>query len=448
MDKVNNIVPPKWPLRILRFFVKKEYLEEIEGDMEEIFYENTEQFSISKAKRIYTWEMLKLLRPVLIRNMQFFQTLTQYGMLRNYFKVSLRGLMKYPLNSSINIIGLSMAIGIAIFAYGFARWTFSTDQFHEHKNEVFMATIFADREGQLHQYGQTPRPLGEMLKNDFAHITKVCRIDDRSVVVKKGDNVFHERIRFTDPEFLEMFTFPLKWGTPQSLQDVNSIILSEDMSIKYFGDENPVGQMILVKFDKTRSKEFKVTGVAQEFPKSKTITFNFLINLQNFRTAESNYDFNDWKEVLSATLIQVDNAANIKSIETGMDKYKKLQNEVAPVDWAISSFAFEPLATLHQNAENIRNDISRSSDTNYKTIYWLICIGGLLLALACFNYINIAIVSATKRLKEIGVRKSIGATRKVMIVQFLTENMVITFFALVLGFVLGATVFIPWFEQQ
>ena len=72
---------------------------------------------------------------------------------------------------------------------------------------------------------------------------KVCRVEDRNVVVKYEDNVFHERVRYTDPEFLEMFTFPLKWGTAASLKDINSIILSEEMSIKYFGDQNPVGRV-------------------------------------------------------------------------------------------------------------------------------------------------------------------------------------------------------------
>ena len=97
MSHANNIAPPKWPLKILRFFVKKEYLEEIEGDMEELFYDNAEQLSLPKAKRIYTWEMLKLLRPVLMQNMTFFQTLTQYAMFRNYFKIAVRNLRRQTL---------------------------------------------------------------------------------------------------------------------------------------------------------------------------------------------------------------------------------------------------------------------------------------------------------------------------------------------------------------
>ncbi|MEX1240743.1 MAG: ABC transporter permease [Cyclobacteriaceae bacterium] len=446
MSQHKDINPPGWPLKLLRLFLKKEYLEEIEGDMEELFRENVERLSARKAKRIYAWEMLKLLRPILMGNLSGMQNLNQPAMFKNYFKVSLRSLMKNPVNSFINVFGLAVAIGICVFAYAFARWTFSRDQFHEHKNEVHLVTFLADRDGTLQQYGKAPRPLGEMLREDFTHIKSVCRVEDRNAVMKHEDHVFHERIRFTDPEFLEMFTFPMKWGTSNSLKDVNSIILSEDMSTKYFGDENPIGQSVLMIFDKDRSKEFTVTGVAKEFPESRTISFNFLANFENLRTADPGYNFHDWSEFVNATLIQVDNVSDLTSIEQGMEKYRKLQNDAVKEDWAISSFSLEPLSTLHKTSEYIRDDISRSSKNDYISVYFMVGIAVFMLALACFNYINIAIATAAKRLKEIGVRKSIGATKQTIIVQFLSENIVVTFFALAVGLILGYTFFIPGFE--
>jgi len=431
----------------MRFFMKKKYLEEIEGDMEEIFFDNVERFSIRKAKRIYTWEMVKLLRPILIQNFEGIDRLNQYAMFKNYFKVSIRGLIKNPMNSFINVFGLAIAIGLCVFAYAFTRWIYNTDQFHEHKNEVYLTTFFANRDGSLQEYGTTPRPLAEMLREDFAQIKKTCRVEDRNVIVKYEDNVFHERVRYVDPEFLEMFTFPLKWGTANSLRDINSIILSEEMSIKYFGEENPIGRDILLKFDESKSKAFKVTGVAKPFPDAHTIEFKFLINFENFHASDLKYDFHDWSAFVNATLIQVDNPSDLKSIERGMEKYKKLQNKAVDEDWKIASFAFEPLATLHQRSSSIKDDISLSSDAKYQSIVFvgIICI--FMLALACFNYINIAITTAVKRLKEIGVRKTIGATRGIVIVQFLTENVVVTFFALIVGIALGKFVFIPWIEN-
>ncbi len=449
MIKANNISPPAWPLNLLRFILKYEYLEEIEGDMEEIFRENIEQFSVRKARRLYAWEMLKLLRPNLIKNLEFFQHFNQLPIFKNYFKVSIRGLMKNPLNSFINVFGLAAAISICVFAYGFGQWALSRDQFHKNKKEVFLVTFSANRDGKLEQYGTTPRPLGELLKQDFPQIKKMCRVEDRSAVVKYVDNVFNERIRYTDPEFLEMFTFPLKWGTPSSLADVNSIVLSEKMSEKYFGTENPIGQSILVKFDKDRSKAFKITGVAEAFPVSRSFDFTFLINIENLRTSDPTYNYHDWSSFVGGTLIQVEDPSDIKSIGPKMDTYKRIQNTaVKKEDWAISSFGFEPLETMHLQTDNIRDDIFREgSGSNRASIMYLSAISILMLVLACFNYINIAITTAVKRLKELGVRKSIGATRGIIIVQFLTENIVITSFALILGVVLGWMVVIPWFER-
>lgn len=448
MKATEPVQPPRWPLKFLRFFLKEQYLEEIEGDMEEIFHENIEYFSVRKAKRIYTWEMLKLLRPGLIKSPAFFQRINQLPMFKNYFKVSVRGLMRSPLNSFINLFGLSAAISFCVFAYVFAQWTYNRDQFHENKDKVFLTSFYASREGVQHQYGQTPRPLAELLKQDFPQVEKVCRIEDRSAIVKHQDNVFNERVRYTDPSFLEMFTFPLKWGATSSLTDVNSIIISEPVAIKYFGDENPVGESILIKFDKDKSKEFKVTGVAKAFPSSRSLDFNFLINIENLRTTEPGYDFHDWSAFLNATLIQVSNPSDIKAIESGMAKYKDMQNAAVTEDWAIESFTFEPLATVHLKTDDIRDDVFRGGTaSNISSIGFLAVICLLMLVLACFNYINIAIVSASKRLKELGVRKTIGATRRVLIVQFLTENIVITFFALCVGLALAKFLVIPWFES-
>lgn len=440
------IQPPQWPVKILRFFLKEEYLEEIEGDMEEIFFENVERFSVRKARRLYAWEMIKLLRPNLIKNLEFVNHLIQYSMFKNYFKVSFRGLKKSPVNSFINVFGLAVAIGLAIFAYAFARWTYSTDQFHENKHSVYLITFSANRDGANQQYGTTPRPLAELLRQDFAQIKNTCRVEDRNAVMKYNDHVFHERVRYVDPEFLDMFTFPLKWGTAGSLHDVNSIILSEEMSIKYFGEENPIGQSIQMIYGKDQSKVFKISGVAKAFPKSRTISFNFLINVENLRTTEPDYNFDDWNAFVNATFIQVENSVDLITIKSKMEKYKALQNSVANEDWAISSFSFEPLATLHVQSEYIKDDISRSSKGNYVTIMFLVVIAMFMLTLACVNYINIAIATAAKRLKEIGVRKSIGATRKVVIVQFLTENVVVTSFALLIGLAMGYLFFIPGFE--
>ncbi|MFK7952501.1 MAG: ABC transporter permease [Ekhidna sp.] len=373
-----------------------------------------------------------------------FMSAIRTTLLKNYFKTTTRNMLKNPMSSFINIFGLAVAIGVSLVVFSFIDWNQKIDGFHENKEEIYLLTHFVDKEGTLEQYGQTPTPLAKMLREDFSQIESVCRLEDRSIVLKYGDNVFFENVRYADPEFLELFTFPLKWGSPKSLEDVNSIILSEKMAIKYFGEENPVGKNILMKFSEDKGKTFLISGVAEAFPKAHIIEFDFLINFENFQFSEPNYNLNDWKGSVNATLIQVKNPTDIEIIKQNMDKYLELRNQVKG-SWSFSSFGFEQLATLHQRTGNIRGDIGGASFI--EGIITLPIIAAFMLILACFNYINIAIVSAAKRLKEIGLRKVIGASRRLVIFQFLAENVFITFFATALGFILAAGLFLPWFNQ-
>lgn len=364
-------------------------------------------------------------------------------MFKNYLKTSLRSLLKNPLSSFINLFGLAVAIGVTLIVYSFMEFDLTVDDFHENKEKVYLTTFHVDRDGTERHLGLSPTPLGEMLRRDFSQIEKVCRVEDFGAVVKYEDKVFNQTIRYVDPEFLEMMTFPLKWGDPESLKDFNSIILSHNMSVKFFGDENPIGKNLLLVFG-DQKKSFMITGVAEKFPLAHAIDFQFLVHFENINTTHPDYDLTNWRGFVNATLIQVERPSDLQTVAEGMDKYKELQNSVRD-DWAISSFEFVKLADLHNRSGDIWSDISSGTEDEARLI--LPIIGIFMLLLACFNYINIAIVSAAKRLKEIGVRKVIGANKRLVITQFMAENIFITLFALLFGLLLGMFVFLPWFNQ-
>lgn len=444
-DRSNPGTPPKWPLRLLRVLLRDEYVEEIEGDMEELFQEWLEQRgSYAKARRQYIWETLQLARPVLMRQINGWTRLRPSPMFANYFKTSFRAHTRHPLTTFINVFGLSVAIGICLLVYTFMAYDQQIDQFHENKDNLYLATLNASRDGVTQQFGLSPRPLAEALRQDLPQVNNVCRIDEGNVVLKYSDNVFHERVRYADASFLKMFTFPLKWGVAQSLEDLNSIILSEDMSEKYFGEENPVGQTMTMIFNDSTKKEFMVTGVAATFPKERDLDFGLLINYDNLRTADVTFDAHSWSRFLRATWVQIDNESDLKVVNDQLQKYQKIQQAALP-EWGSSSFVLEPLTTLHERSSGIRDAIVQ--DTNVEGRIGMPIIAIFMIVLACFNYINIAIVSAAKRLKEIGVRKVIGANRFRVITQFLTENIFVTLFALVIGVALCYFIFLPWFVQ-
>lgn len=436
---MNNRLP-HIPYVLFKWYCRPERYEELHGDLEELF-NNRAKRNLIVAKILYWWDVIRCCQPYAWRKNKY-HFYPQHMMISNYLKVSFRGLLKSPTSSFINVFGLAVSIGVCVLVYEFMEYAYGIDSFHEKKHEVYLSTFHIEREGRQEQYGRSPLPLGAMLKEDFAQISEICRIVDKNVVIKRADDINYETIRFVDPAFLNMLTFPIKWGTSNSLIDPSNIVLSDDMRIKYFGDINPLGEEILVIFSEGNSKLFKVTGVAEAFPKTHGIHFDFLIHFDNLQTANTGFDAYDWSAFADATLIQVSDPASLQRISEGMDKYRQLQNN-AQDTWAISSFEFVQLADLYKKSNSIRDDISINPPTEAMVAFPII--GAFMLALACFTYVNIAVVSATRRMKEIGIRKTIGANRTRVFIQFMTENIFITLLAGIIGIILAAILFIPWF---
>ena len=365
-------------------------------------------------------------------------------MVKNFIKTALRSLAKNKLISFINIFGLSLAIGCSLVVYIFVDFAFSQDEFHENRESTFMVKNIVSRDGVEQIWGDSPAPIGEMMEADFPQIKHAVRIDNRNVVMKYEEKVFAEYVRFVDPEFLDMFTFPLASGNKDALNDPSKVVINKAIAEKYFGEENAIGeQIVLVINDKRES--FTIGGVAQEFPKTASFSFDILINFEKKFNIYEKEDRNDWTDFITSTFIQLNDPADITVVSSNMGKYVSLQN-AADEDWPAQAYTFEPLTTLSMNSHAIGADISGGDDPVGRII--LLTIAGFMMTLASFNYINISIASATKRLKEIGVRKVIGGTKKQLIFQFIGENLIICALALILGAIWARTLFVPWFNAQ
>ena len=431
---------PRIPSAFFRWYCRNDRFEEIHGDLEEFFRERCHEKGYRNAQWAYFLDVIRCCRPYAWKN-----TLgqnTQLVMFKNYYKTSLRSMLRNPLSSFINVLGLSIAIGICLVAYVFMEFDYRIDHHHELKDEVFATTFYADREGESAQYGFTPRPLGKGIVADIPQVVKACRIQDQEAVVKFGNQVFHERLRLVDPSFLDMLTFPLSGGTKATLREANNVIISHEMAIKYFGSEEPLGQDLLVIVGE-RSKRFKVTGVAKPFPEAHIIDFDFLVNFENNSFFDLGYEENDWASFLTATLIQA-KPEDIEEVKSFMDPYVALHNDVN-TEWKIEAYDFASVADLHHASATIRNGISYDGRAPGRITLPIIAL--MMLALACFNYINMAIVSSSKRLKEIGMRKVMGANRRKVIVQFLVENTLLTSIAVFTGVLLAIFVILPWFNE-
>jgi len=366
-----------------------------------------------------------------------------FGVSKNYFKVGVRSLLKNKVSSVINIVGLSIAIAVSIVVYLFMQLHLSTDAFHENAENIFIVGNIVDRDGNRQEWGDSPRPLGPAMAADFPQIERTTRVGYGGGTFQYEDKVFNEGVWFVDETFLHLFTFPLTYGDKNALADKNSVILSEEAAIKYFGLENPVGKHVTIAFGGEYLESFTVRGVAASLPNTASFKFNMLINYEKQRDI-SNMHMDDWAAYTAATFIQLKNPTDLQTVTANMDKYLDLQN-AASDDWPVTEFTFNNLRDISRRAMDINGSFANGAHPAALVVYPLIA--SFLLLLACFNYMNIAIATAAKRLKEIGVRKVIGSTKKQLVGQFLSENILLCLLALVLGAMTAHFLIIPSFNQ-
>ncbi len=360
-------------------------------------------------------------------------------MLKSYFKLAVRNLFKHKLSSIINIVGLAVAIGCSIVFYILLDKEYSSDRFHENTQKIFMITYTLEGDEGARRWGDSPLPLGQALATDFPQIKSCVRITDQNAKVTYQDKVFGETIRFADANFLEVFTFPLKKGLKTALSDKNALVINEDMAIKYFGDEDPIGKELLFTFGPSRQDIFVVQGVAKKFPHNASFSFGILASLEKWEDLLAK-DKNDWTERITATFIYVQDPEDVTMLASQMSRYN-VRHNAANIDRPVASFSFEPLATLSWESQEIERSVSSGSTP--QALILLFTIGLFLLLQACFNYVNIALASGTRRHKEIGIRKVIGCHRRQLVYQFLGENLLLCLAALICGLFLTEFLLLP-----
>jgi putative ABC transport system permease protein len=365
-------------------------------------------------------------------------------MIRNYLKSSIRHLLKNPLASFINVFGLAAAIGTTMLAYAYLSLELTYEGQHMNKDRLFMVTSKVDRDGKADVFGIAPQPLAKVMKSDFPQVEYASRIEKRNVVVKRGDNVFHETIRMADPDYLNMFTLDLYNEKFDAIKDMSSVVIHPQIAEKYFGNENPLGQSLDFQFKGGKKVTLKVVEIANSSEMETSFGFDFLVNFELLGLVDPDYRETNWSENISAAFIMTHKPEDLAVIQEKAKQYADVVNS-AQKDWHVLDFGFEPLSTLYDHSRSIRWGISRQSDPDGQVV--LVIIGILMLVLACLNYLNIAISSSTKRLKEIGVRKVIGANRLRLITQFIIENLLLSLIALVTGLFLAVYVFLPGFSS-
>ena len=334
-----------------------------------------------------------------------------------------------------------MTISIGLAVYVIVDQQYNLDRFHPENSRVFAVHSVINWEGAEQTWSKSPQMLGAVIKSDFPQISHMARVARKAAIIRNGDAVFYERLTFADPEFLEIFSFPLESGPAEALRDRDKIILSSHQAVKYFDSINPLGKTLRVIIDGD-THLFTVAGVAKPFPKTASFGFDFLLSLENLPELFGS-DLKSWKNFKDEalfTFLKVPDVSSLDQVEASMENYRQVLND-ANADWPVAQFRFQALPELARNSQYRLGCLACGSTPEVIIMFAVISL--VLLLSACFNYINISIASSTRRLKEIALRKVIGSSRRKIVFQFIVENLVFTLMAIVLGIVLASTVVIP-----
>lgn len=359
-------------------------------------------------------------------------------MLKNYFIIALRTFRKRKSFALINLAGL--AVGVACFwlISLYVQFELSFDRYHQKADRIYR--VVAHQPGNVYlgtdHFAVTQAVLAKTLKQEFPEVLEAITIDDISnVLMSVGNQNFYENdILFADAELFAIFDFSLLIGDPKTaLAEPFSIVLTQEMAHKYFGDENPLGQIIRYQDE----HDFKVTGVLRDIPKNSHFYFKMLMPFQARIAMSSNPEqYERWGNSSFYTYILVPEQFDQAAFEAKLiELVKKYHNEPWRDKENPHRYYLQALTDIHLFSK-INFDIGDNNDIRY--IYLLAGLAIIMLAIACINYINLTTARASLRAKEVGMRKVVGASRWQLVKQFTGESLLLTLTATLLAFAIVA----------
>jgi len=335
-------------------------------------------------------------------------------MLKNYFVVAWRNFLKKKGLSLINILGISFGISFALLAFLFIEDELSFDGFHKNKNSIYRVDIYrvrAEKPDFTSRSVSAPIPLSPALREAISSVKYSTRFNNNSDYVRIGKTQFLEDICYVDSDFLKMFTIEFISGnSTSSLNNLNDILISTAKAVKFFGTEDAVGKII-----ELNKKTYTVSGVFKPFPLNSSLEGEIFLRYENTKSFAGQHD--NWDSFYCSVFAQLNDGLDPATLESQLESFSKKHFGDNPK--FREGLTLTPLAQIHFD-----NQVPWHKVSNKKYSYILGSAAVVILLVACINYILISLSGSLSRAREIGVRKVIGATRKMIRFQFWSESLI------------------------
>lgn len=353
-------------------------------------------------------------------------------MIVNYIKTAFRNIFRNKFYSVINILGLSVGISVFLLIYFFIQYEFNFDKHFPGADQIYrITTDMIWENGDVQYTAMSPPPTAPTIKKDFPEVMAATRfrIDNSMLLEKRSETTMsvdlknYEVVFYVDSNFLDVFKLEIIQGSEATAFDFsNAILLSKSMVGKYFQNENPVGKTLILN----NKKSYVVKAVFEDIPKNSHFDFQILVNATN----EPDFQLDQWRKMNVYSYIVLDGLTNPEVFEQKLVTFKDRHLE----PWKdLMDFKVQPLLDIHlRNSKEF--DMAKTS--NISMLLVVISIAILILIIAAINYMNLSVARSLIRSKEVGLRKVVGGSKKMILFQFLGESILLTFFALFSGIVL------------
>lgn len=424
---MKEIHPPRYSRKLLKYIISDDLFDDIDGDLTEIFYQNTETVSLSKARWQYLVNVLSSIRNInLRRKLNFFNPLVMY---KNYFKITFRNLLKYKGYSFINIFGLALGMACCLLILLFVNNERSFDGFHEKKSNIYRLDevqtfgAVSSQKVALSMY-----PMGPNLVADYPEIVNFSRYwtMGRTLIDVDGTQHYINEVARVDTSFLEMFDFKLIMGDKAGVfDDQFNVIISESTANRIFGSENPIGQLLKLPNDDVN---MKVMAVMQDVPDNSHLQFDALISTKAWDSEDRR---TGWGSNYLNTYLELANNVDQGALEAKFDDFLiKFMGEET-LDYY--ELFLQPLSDVHLGSMDITHDYNNHKKFARSSVDIFVILAFFVLLIASINFMNLSTARAATRSREVGVRKSVGAFKGQITGQFVIESILLSLIALIIA---------------
>jgi putative ABC transport system permease protein len=372
-------------------------------------------------------------------------------MIKNYLKIALRNLKRNKVMSFINISGLAIGIATCLLILLFVQYEWSFDRYHEKADRIVRVVFKGMVQGEKLNEANVMPPVAEALRDEFPEVEQATRlrVAGTPTIVFEEESYKNHEAAFVDANFLSVFTLPLvKGDAATALVEPNSVVISEALAAKFFAGENPLGKILDFKDGET---PHKVTGVMQAIPENAHFQFDILMamsglaearqpswmvsNFYTYLVLPEGYDYHQLEAKLPTVFDKYAGPQMKQAMGMGIEEFRAAGNDLG--------LFLQPLTEIHLYSD-FAFDLSPHGDIRYLYLFGAIAL--FMLFIACINFMNISTAGASKRAKEVGVRKVMGSKKGDLIWQFLLESVLLAFLSLGLAIIL-VFLALPFFNQ-